>query len=113
MLGAGTGLALVWRQAWMPSLPRVTVNVSRQQEQPPPNAVNPSQAPAAAPVGTDVGGVGAVINARARAGPDGRSSAASGARARAGPGGRSRAASGARARAGPDDHLLAAGQANP
>ena len=32
LLGAGTGLALVWRQAWMPSLLRITVSVSRPQD---------------------------------------------------------------------------------
>ena len=63
VLGAAAGLALVWRQAWMPSLPRVTVSVARQQEQHPPNAVNPSQAPAAAPVETAVGGADAALRA--------------------------------------------------
>lgn len=52
VLGAAAGLALVWRQAWMPSLPRVATSLSRQQEQRPPNAINPSQAPAGAPVET-------------------------------------------------------------
>jgi hypothetical protein len=52
VLGAAAGLALVWREAWMPSFPRVSVSVARQQEQRPPNVVNPSQAPTAAPVET-------------------------------------------------------------
>ena len=30
VLGAFAGLALVWRQAWMPSLPRITVSLSRE-----------------------------------------------------------------------------------
>lgn len=52
LLGAATGLALVWRHAWMPSLPRVTLSLSRQPEAPPRSAGSPSQAPAAAPVET-------------------------------------------------------------
>ena len=46
VLGAFTGLALVWRQAWLPSLPRITVSLSREQEQRPPSVVvNPPPAP--------------------------------------------------------------------
>ena len=39
LLGAGAGLAVVWRQAWMPAMPRVTGSVPGAQDQPPPVAV--------------------------------------------------------------------------
>src|SRR5215470_19466600 len=44
LLGAGAGLALVWRQAWMPLLPRVTVSVSRPQDRRPADTVLPTNA---------------------------------------------------------------------
>jgi anti-sigma-K factor RskA len=46
VLGALAGLALVWRQAWMPSFPRITVSLSRELGPPP--AVNSTPAPVAA-----------------------------------------------------------------
>ena len=52
VLGAAAGLAIVWRQAWMPSLPRVTLSVPRQPEPQPAIAVAPPQAPEAAPAET-------------------------------------------------------------
>ena len=41
VLGAFAGLAVVWRQAWMPSFPRTTLSLSREAGQPPPPANNP------------------------------------------------------------------------
>ena len=62
VLGAFAGLALVWRQAWMPSFPRTTVSLSREAGQPPPPADNPpaqvtadpAAPPASAPVAPTV-----------------------------------------------------------
>jgi len=49
VLGAFAGLALVWRQAWMPSLPRITLSFSREAERQPAAASNPTPQVAAAP----------------------------------------------------------------
>jgi hypothetical protein len=49
VVGAGAGLALVWRQAWMPSLARVIVSPARQPNQAQPDTVAPPQAQATAP----------------------------------------------------------------
>src|SRR5262245_37512873 len=51
LVGAGAGLAIVWRDAWMPSIPRVTVMVSRPQDlrppdPPPSSATAPAESPA-------------------------------------------------------------------
>jgi hypothetical protein len=62
VLGAFAGLALVWRQAWMPSFPRTTLSLSREAGQPPPPANNPpaqvtadpAAPPASAPVAPTV-----------------------------------------------------------
>jgi hypothetical protein len=44
LLGAGAGLAIVWRQAWMPALPGMTVSAPRAQPPQPPDAAPPSAA---------------------------------------------------------------------
>jgi hypothetical protein len=49
VLGAFAGLALVWRQVWLPSLPRITVSLSRESAQQSPAASNPPPQVATAP----------------------------------------------------------------
>jgi hypothetical protein len=50
VLAAAAGLAVVWRQAWLPLLPRVAVSVDRPPQQDPPKAVDPTPTLAAVPV---------------------------------------------------------------
>jgi hypothetical protein len=49
LVAAGVGLAVVTRQAWMPSRPSVTANPPRQEAPAPPPAVAPAPAPEPAP----------------------------------------------------------------
>ena len=49
VLGAGVGLAIVWRQDWMPPLPRVTISMPGPQDQGQPEKAVPAPEPPVAP----------------------------------------------------------------
>ena len=104
LLGAAVGLALVWRHAWMPSLPRVTLSLPRPPEAPPTSAGSASPAPALrrpGPAGGTGTGAASSRRTRPRAGRDDASPAGGNAGSRTGPGGPRLAAREASPRPGP------------